>query len=211
VSAQTALLDRFLIINQRHAAAVMRGTSATTTPQAAPHSRSSRRYDHSPSGRRGRRTPSDGATASVDCYTSKSRSREVFSVSGTHTPATASTHPTTSGNRQTRPNHHRSPTAHRIKIKITFGFSVVISSRRCFHAATRSSCPRARRESEDQRRTASGGVHCRRCWRIQSTGSGIPAGSCRAPPRPSARTASTSLGIDQLASASAARTAPPTP
>jgi hypothetical protein len=187
------------------------GTSATTTPQAAPHSQSSRRYDHFPSGRRGRRTPSDGATASVDCYTSKSRSREVFSVFW-HAHSRNRQHaPHDVGKSSTRPNHHRSPTAHRIKIKIAFGFPVVISSRRCFHAATRSGCPRARRESEDQRRTASGGVHCRRCWRIQSTRSGIPAGSCRAPPRPSARTASTSLGVDQLPSASAARTAPPTP
>ena len=42
-------------------------------------------YDHSPSGRRARRTASDAATGSVDCSTSISRSRDVCGVSGTHT------------------------------------------------------------------------------------------------------------------------------
>ena len=41
-------------------------------------------YDHSPSRRRARRTPSDGTTASADCSTSISRSHDVSRVSGTH-------------------------------------------------------------------------------------------------------------------------------
>ena len=48
--------------------------------QAAP-------YDHSPSERQARRTPSDGATGSVDSSTSISRSHDVCGVSDTHTLA----------------------------------------------------------------------------------------------------------------------------
>ena len=84
-SVRRELLDRTLIINQRHAAAVLASTSTTTT--AIGHTARSARplpYDHSPSGRRARRTPSDGATGSVDCSTSISRSRDVCGVSGTH-------------------------------------------------------------------------------------------------------------------------------
>ena len=78
------LLDRTLIINQRHAAAVLGRVRSTTTTATGHTARSARPlpYDHSPSRRRARRTPSDGATGSADCSTSISRSRDVCGVSG---------------------------------------------------------------------------------------------------------------------------------
>ena len=86
-SIRRELLDRTLIINQRHAASVMASTSTTTTPIG--HTARSARtlpYDHSPSGREVRRTPSNGATGSVDYSASIGRSRDMCGVSGTHTP-----------------------------------------------------------------------------------------------------------------------------
>ena len=85
-SIRRELLDRILIINQRHAAAVLGEYAAPLQQPSATPRRSARPlpYDHSPSRRRARRTPSDGATGSADCSTSISRSRDVCSVSGTH-------------------------------------------------------------------------------------------------------------------------------
>ena len=85
-SIRRELLDRILIINQRHAAARSASTSATTT--AIGHTGRSARplpYDYSPSRRRTRRTPSDGVTGSRDCSTSISTSRDVCGVFCTHT------------------------------------------------------------------------------------------------------------------------------
>ena len=80
------LLDRILIINQRHATAVLRAVRAPLQrPPATPHPRPSRsptttaRPHDEP-----RSTPSDDATGSADCSTSISRSHEVRRVSGTH-------------------------------------------------------------------------------------------------------------------------------
>jgi hypothetical protein len=81
------LLDRILIINQRHAATVLGEYQITTT--VIDHTARSAKplpYDHSPSGQRATRTQSDGATGSVDCSTSISRSHDVCGISGTHTP-----------------------------------------------------------------------------------------------------------------------------
>ena len=84
-SVRRELLDRILIINQRHAAAVLREYARhynshrphRTLGQAAP-------LRPLPREQRARRTPSDGATGSADCSTSISRSRDVCGVSGTH-------------------------------------------------------------------------------------------------------------------------------
>jgi hypothetical protein len=91
-SIRRELLDRTLITNQGHAAAVLaeyehhynNHRPHRTLGQAAP-------YDHSPSEQRARRTPSDGTTGSVDCSTSTSRSRDVCGVPGTHSRATPAT------------------------------------------------------------------------------------------------------------------------
>ena len=85
-SIRRELLDRILIINQRHAASRARPSTSTTTTATGHTARSARPlpYDHSPSRRRARRTPSNGATGSADCSTSISRSHDVCSVSGTH-------------------------------------------------------------------------------------------------------------------------------
>jgi hypothetical protein len=58
--------------------------AATTTIDHTGRSARPLPYDHSPSAPRARRTPSDGATGSADCFTSISRSHDVCSVSGTH-------------------------------------------------------------------------------------------------------------------------------
>ena len=84
-SVRRELLDRILIINPRHAATVLdeyqhhynSHRPHRTLGQAAP-------LRPPPSRRRAMRSPSDGATGSVDCSTSISRSRDVSSVSGTH-------------------------------------------------------------------------------------------------------------------------------
>jgi hypothetical protein len=79
------LLDRTPIINQRHATGCWPSTSTTTTVLGrTARSATPLPYDHSPIGRRPRRPLSDGATASVDCSTSISRSGDVFGISGTH-------------------------------------------------------------------------------------------------------------------------------
>ena len=70
-SVRRELLDRILVINQRHAATVLSEYQQhynshrphRTLGQAAP-------LRPLPSGRRARRTPSDGATDSADCSTS---------------------------------------------------------------------------------------------------------------------------------------------
>jgi Phage integrase, N-terminal SAM-like domain len=58
---------------------LLAGTSGADFQQ-----RASSPYDHSPSGRRVSRTPSNGATGSAGCSTSISRSCDVCSVSDTH-------------------------------------------------------------------------------------------------------------------------------
>jgi transposase InsO family protein len=81
------LLDRLLIINQRHAAAVLTNYAEhynnhwphRALGQAAP-------LRPLPSGRRATRTPSNGATDSADCSTSISRSHNVSRRSGPHSP-----------------------------------------------------------------------------------------------------------------------------
>jgi len=84
-SIRRELLDRTLIMNQRHAAAVLRGYVHhynTHRPhralgQAAP-------CGHSPGTQPATRTASDDVIGSADCSTSISRSREVCRDSGTH-------------------------------------------------------------------------------------------------------------------------------
>ena len=74
---------------------------------------------------------------------------------------------------------------------------------RCSHRPP-DDCPLARR-GRDQRRTVPGRIHCCCLWPIQSADTEEPAGSDQACSPESARTASASLGLDQLPSANAAR------
>ena len=86
-SIRRELLDRILIINQRHAASRARASTSTTTTATGHTARSARPlpYDHSPSRRRATiEQASNGATGSADCSTSISRSHDVCGVSGTH-------------------------------------------------------------------------------------------------------------------------------
>jgi transposase len=87
-SVRRELLDRTLIINRGTPQQCSANINTTTTATGRT-GRSVRPLpsDHSPSRRRPRRTPSDGATGSVDCSTSISRSPDMCSVSGTHTPS----------------------------------------------------------------------------------------------------------------------------
>ena len=86
------LLDRILIINQRHAAAVLREyAAALQQPPPTPHARPGRSPTTTPPADDDRdRTPSDDATGSADCSTSISRSHDVRGVSGTHRVARVS-------------------------------------------------------------------------------------------------------------------------
>ena len=87
-SIRRELLDRILIINQRHAAAVLTEyAAALQQPPATPHARPGRSPTTTPPADDERdEHASDGATGSVDCSTSISRSHDVCSVSGTHRP-----------------------------------------------------------------------------------------------------------------------------
>ena len=85
-SVRRELLDRILITNQRYATAVLTAYASTTT--ATGHTARPARplpSGHSPSRERATRKVSDGATASADCSTNISRSRDMCGVSGTHT------------------------------------------------------------------------------------------------------------------------------
>src|ERR671920_640111 len=77
-SIRRELLDRTLIINQRHAAAAL-GEYQHHYNSIGHTARSARPlpYDRSPTRQPARRSPSDGETGSVDCSTSISRSHDV--------------------------------------------------------------------------------------------------------------------------------------
>jgi hypothetical protein len=83
-SIRRELLDRTLIINQRHAATVL-GEYQHHHNSHWPHRTLGQgaRFDHSPS-RRARGTQSDGATGSGDCSTTISRLHDLCGASGTH-------------------------------------------------------------------------------------------------------------------------------
>jgi transposase InsO family protein len=85
-SIRRELLDRLLIINQRHAAAVLEQYACHYNTHR-PHRALDRLlpYGHFPSPRQTGTTACDGRTGSVDSSTSIGRWHEMSRVSGTHT------------------------------------------------------------------------------------------------------------------------------
>ena len=81
------LLDRILIIEKQHAAIAFASSSTITTTIG--HTAASARpllYERCNTTQQPRPTTSDGATDSVGCSTSISKSHQVRPVLGTHTP-----------------------------------------------------------------------------------------------------------------------------
>ena len=109
-SIRRELLDRILIINQRHAAAVLAQYEHhynthrphRTLGQAAP-------LRPLPQPTTSETNTIDGATGSAGCSTSISRSHEVCRVSGTHTVNSVTHSLWTATDRSTRPDAHPRP------------------------------------------------------------------------------------------------------